>query len=164
MRLAQAGEVPALSTALAEGGLVFTAEDGRGDGLVGGCLVLPPERRQLPAAVDGRTALRWLRVMGTQLPRAINLKRAMQERHLSEPHYYVRTVGVRPALQGSGLGTALMRLALERCDSDYLPAYLAASSERSAVLYARLGFVDLDPLALPQGAAPLWPMRRPPTG
>lgn len=107
VRPADAGEVPAVSAALAQAfadealvnwllpqrtrrlarrelmftlelqtyvlphdGAVFTADDSRGDGLVGGCLVLPPDRWQMPAAADGRTAVRWLRAFGTKLPRA----------------------------------------------------------------------------------------------
>lgn len=201
VRPADAGEVPAVSAALAQAfadealvnwllpqrtrrlarrelmftlelqtyvlphdGAVFTADDSRGDGLVGGCLVLPPDRWQMPAAADGRTAVRWLRAFGTKLPRAIRTMRALQEHHPTEPHYYIRSVGVRPALQGQGLGSALMRPTLERCDSDGVPSYLEASSERSAALYQRLGFVHLGVLELPDGAPPVWPMRRPPGG
>jgi hypothetical protein len=88
---------------LPQDGLVFSADDCRGGGLVGGCLVLPPGRWQMPDAADGRTAVRWLRAFGTQLPRAIRTQRALQEHHPTEPHYYIRSVGVRPALQGQGL-------------------------------------------------------------
>jgi ribosomal protein S18 acetylase RimI-like enzyme len=149
---------------LPQQGLVFTADDGRSGPLVGGCLVLPPGRWHMPAAADGRTALRWLRAFGMQLPRAIRTQRTLQEHHPAEPHYYIRSVGVRPELQGQGLGTALIRPTLDRCDSEDVSAYLEASSERSAALYERLGFVHLGVLALPDGAPPLWPMRRPPRG
>jgi hypothetical protein len=54
---------------LPQNGLVFTTDDGRG-GLVGGCVVLPPERWQMPNTVDGRTAARWLRAFGMELPHA----------------------------------------------------------------------------------------------
>ena len=199
VRPADAGDVPALSAALAQAfadeavvnwlmpqrtrrvarrelmfmlelqtyvlpqdGMVFTA--GVRGSLVGGCLVLPPDRWQMPDAADGRTAVRWLRVFGVQLPRAIRTKRVLQEHHPSESHYYIRSVGVRPALQGQGLGSALMRPTFERCDSDGVPAYLEASTERSAALYERLGFVHLGVLELPDGGPPVWPMRRPPGG
>jgi GNAT superfamily N-acetyltransferase len=92
------------------------------------------------------------------------VQRAMEERHLREPHFYVRTVGVRSGLQGQGVGSALMRPTLERADSAGLPAYIEASSQRSAALYERLGFVHLDVLELPGGGPPVWLMRRPPTG
>jgi ribosomal protein S18 acetylase RimI-like enzyme len=91
---------------LPQEGLVFTADDGRSGGLVGGCSVLPPDRWQMPDAAEGRTAVRWLLALGMQLPRAIRHKRALQEHHPTEPHYYIRCVGVRPALQGQGLGSA----------------------------------------------------------
>jgi RimJ/RimL family protein N-acetyltransferase len=86
----------------------------------------------------------------------------MEEHHPAEPHYYIRWIGVRPALQGHGLGTELMQPVLERADSDGVPAYLEASNERSAALYERLGFVHLGTLQVAGGAPPLWPMRRPP--
>jgi len=148
---------------LPQDGLVFSADDER-EGLVGGCLALPPEQWQMPRAVDGRTALRWLRALGTQVQRASRTRVAMEEHHPTEPHYYIRWVGVRPALQGHGLGRALLGPVLERADSDGVPAYLEASSERSAALYERVGFVHLGVLRLPGGSPPLWPMRRPPGG
>lgn len=49
-------------------------------------------------------------------------------------------MGVLPSMQGRGLGSALMRPTLDRCDREGLPAYLEASSERSTALYERLGF------------------------
>jgi GNAT superfamily N-acetyltransferase len=88
----------------------------------------------------------------------------MEARHLREPHYYVRIVGVRSALQGHGLGSALMQPTLQQADSAGLPAYIEASTERSAALYERLGFRHLDVLELPEGGPPVWRMRRPPAG
>jgi RimJ/RimL family protein N-acetyltransferase len=152
------------SYVLPQDGLAFTAGDGHGSGLVGGCLVLRPHRWQMPNAVDGRNAVRWLRAFGRQLPRAIRIQKAMQEHHPIEPHYYIRSIGVRPGLQGHGLGSALLRPTLELCDSEHLPAYLEATSQRSAALYERLGFVHLGVLELPDAAPPVWPMRRPPGG
>ena len=127
---------------LPQDGLVFTA-DGGSDGLVGGCLALPPDRWQMPSTVNGRTAARWLWALGRQLPRVSRAQRALEEHHPTEPHYYIRWIGVRPGLRGQGLGSALMRPTLDRCDSTDLPAYLEASSERSAALYERLGFMHL---------------------
>lgn len=122
---------------LPQQGLMFTADD-PGGGLAGGCLVLPPGRWRMPETVNGRTAMRWLQTFGTQLPRASRTQRTLEEHHPAEPHYYIRSIGVRPALQGEGLGTALMRPTLDRCDSERVSAYLEASSERSAALYERL--------------------------
>ena len=82
-------------------------------------------------------------------------------RNASKPHYYVRDVGVLPAMQGQGLGSALMRPTLEYCDRQNLPAYLEASSERSAALYERLGFRLIDELRV-GGSPPLLLMLRSP--
>jgi GNAT superfamily N-acetyltransferase len=98
------------------------------------------------------------------LPLAVRVQRAMEGRHLREPHFYVRIVGVRTALQGQGVGTALMQPTLQRADSAGLPTYIEASSQRSAALYERLGFVHMDVLELPGGGPPVWLMRRPPAG
>ena len=59
---------------------------------------------------------------------------------MREPHYYFADIGVAPRVQGTGIGSALMRPTLERCDAQGLSAYLEASSERNAALYERLGF------------------------
>ncbi|MFI9151912.1 GNAT family N-acetyltransferase [Streptomyces sp. NPDC053367] len=77
-------------------------------------------------------------------------------------HAYLWMIGVDPAQQGRGLGTALVEHVLERCDRDGRPAYLEASNARSRALYERLGFEVLgDPLTLPDGPR-MWPMWREP--
>lgn len=146
---------------LPHGGAAYVADDA-GGGLIGGCLVLPPGGWQTPLSVDGRTALRWLWALGTKLPRANRFVRVAEEHHPVEPHYYVRWVGVRPHLQGRGLGAALMQPALDICDQEGVAAYIEASTERSAALYQRLGFVHLGVVEPPDGEPTYWPMRRPP--
>jgi GNAT superfamily N-acetyltransferase len=123
---------------------------------------LPPAAWEMSMSFTGKEALKWMRAFGRRLPLAGRVQRAMEERHLREPHFYVRTVGVRTALQGQGVGSALMQPTLERADSAGLPAYIEASSERSAALYERLGFVHMDVLELPNGGPPVWLMRRMP--
>ncbi|MFB9349845.1 GNAT family N-acetyltransferase [Streptomyces heliomycini] len=77
-------------------------------------------------------------------------------------HEYLWMIGVAPGRQGEGLGTALIGSVLDRCDREGLAAYLEASSERSALLYRRLGFeASGEPLALPDGPY-MWPMWREP--
>ena len=60
--------------------------------------------------------------------------------HPTEPHWYLPMIGVDPAHQNKGLGGALLRHALERCDRDHLPAYLESSNPRNVPLYQRHGF------------------------
>jgi len=107
-------------------------------------------------------ALGFVRVFGVRMPRAIRLQSFLSGNHIQEPHYYIRYVGVTTLLQGQGLGTALLGPTLDRCDRERLPAYLEASSERSAAMYERSGFVHLGELQVPDGGPRIWPMRRPP--
>lgn len=83
--------------------------------------------------------------------------------HPHEPHWYLPLIGVEPMAQGRGLGTALLRHRLERCDAEGLPAYLEATTERNRDLYARHGFEVLR--VLQAGASPpMWAMLRRPRG
>jgi GNAT superfamily N-acetyltransferase len=124
---------------------------------------LPPGAWEMPKSFTGMEALRWLRAFGRRLSLAMRVQRAAEARHPREPHIYVRVVGVRTALQGQGIGSALMQPPLQRADSAGLPAYIEASTKRSAALYERLGFVHMDVLELPDGGPPVWLMRRPPS-
>lgn len=79
-------------------------------------------------------------------------------------HEYLWMIAVAPGHQGQGLGTAIMRPVLDRCDREGLPAYLEASSARSRVLYERLGFAFTGrTVDLPDGPH-MWPMWREPQG
>lgn len=57
-----------------------------------------------------------------------------------EMHWYLAALGVRPAAQGRGIGTALLHPLLARADADGTPCYLETFRERAAVFYRRLGF------------------------
>jgi RimJ/RimL family protein N-acetyltransferase len=135
-------------------GRVLTTDDFRGANLE-----LPPGSWTMTVPLSG--AIGFVRAFGMRLPRASRLQMFFERNHLQEPHYYIRWVGVATRFQGQGLGTALLRPTLDRCDQEGMPAYLEASSERSAALYERLGFVHLGELQVPAGPR-FWPMRRPP--
>ena len=55
-----------------------------------------------------------------------------------------------------------MQPTLQQADSAGVPTYIEASTQRSAVLYERLGFHHLEVLQLPDGGPQAWAMRRPP--
>lgn len=84
----------------------------------------------------------------------------MAKYHPSEPHWYLPLIGVDPAHQGKGYGSALLTYALQQCDRDHSTAYLEASSPRNVPLYRRHGFEVLGTIRV--GASPpLVPMVRP---
>jgi ribosomal protein S18 acetylase RimI-like enzyme len=80
--------------------------------------------------------------------------------HPSEPHWYLPLIGVDPAHQGKGIGNALMKFALERCDQDGAPAYLESTSPRNVSLYRSHGFEALGTI-LVGSSPPMTPMLRP---
>jgi GNAT superfamily N-acetyltransferase len=133
-------------------GCVWTTDD-----LSGAALSLPPGAWRVPPHVSILEG----GAFGTRIFKAARLGAAMEWRHVREPHYYVRDVGVLPQMQGKGLGSALLRPTLDRCDQEGLPAYLEASSDRSAALYQRLGFCLTDELRI-GSSPPLRLMLRPP--
>jgi GNAT superfamily N-acetyltransferase len=78
-----------------------------------------------------------------------------------EPHWYLLAIGVDPARQGEGVGAALLRSRLRRCDADGLPAYLESSKPGNVPLYEHFGFRGTGNLALPEGAPVVTTMWRP---
>ncbi len=64
----------------------------------------------------------------------------MDQFHPREPHWYLSLIGVDPSRQGQGLGAALLKAGLARCDADGLSAYLESSSPKNVPLYERHGF------------------------
>ena len=102
------------------------------------------------------------RVNGRLLPRIMRGLAALEANHPAEPHYYLPLVGVELEWQGRGLGTALMRPVLDRCDAEKVPAYLEATSPRNRALYERHGFEVTEEFSLGPGSPPLWRMWRPP--
>jgi len=85
----------------------------------------------------------------------------MSSYHPSEPHWYLPLIGVDPAQQGRGYGSALMEHALIRCDRDKKFAYLESSNPKNMTLYKRHGFELLGTIQV--GASPpIFPMLRKP--
>jgi ribosomal protein S18 acetylase RimI-like enzyme len=85
----------------------------------------------------------------------------MSKYHPTEPHWYLPLIGVDPAHQGRGYGSALMAYALQHCDRDHLPAYLESTNPRNISLYQRHGFEALGTIQV-GSSPPLVPMLRHP--
>ena len=85
----------------------------------------------------------------------------MAEFHPAEPHWYLPLIGVDPARQGQGLGSALMRHALKECDRTGVPAYLESSNPGNVPFYQQHGFTLMGEIQA--GSSPvLYPMLRKP--
>jgi ribosomal protein S18 acetylase RimI-like enzyme len=115
-------------------------------------IVVPPDAS---AEMD-----RALAVVFRDFPRTFELFDLFDAHHPQDPHYYLQFIGVRPECQGSGIGSALLRAVLYRCDLEGAAAYLEAD-ERSKLLYLKHGFEATAELSLPKGPS-VWPMWRAP--
>ena len=83
----------------------------------------------------------------------------MGQYHPDEPHWYLPLIGVDPAQQGKGYGSALLKYALRRCDEDGSPAYLESSNPKNIPLYRRHGFEVLGTIQV-GSSPPITPMLR----
>jgi len=134
---------------------VWTTEDLHGAALWS----LPGQWRE-----RARDSLRLLPSAPGLLPhpvRAVKAVQVIEERHPPERHFYLSVLGIDPAEQGRGLGSALLRPVLDLCDEERFGAYLESSKERNVDLYARHGFRVRERISLPDGPS-LWLMWRHP--
>jgi ribosomal protein S18 acetylase RimI-like enzyme len=103
---------------------------------------------------------RALAVVFRDFPRTLELFSLFDAHRPQDPHYYLQVIGVRPDRQGTGIGSALLRAVLDRCDLEGASAYLEAD-ERSKLLYLKHGFETTNELRLPEGPSvfPMWRAR-----
>jgi ribosomal protein S18 acetylase RimI-like enzyme len=87
---------------------------------------------------------------------------ALVRLHPERPHWYLSGIGTDPPVQGTGVGSDLLRSRLARCDADRLPAYLESSKERNVPFYERHGFRVTGEVTIPGGGPTLWLMWRNP--
>lgn len=85
----------------------------------------------------------------------------LNQHHPQRSHSYLFFLATRPQWQSRGLGSALLREVLERCDADATPSYLEATSVDNRRLYLRHGFKVTGEIHLPEGPC-MWPMWREP--
>jgi ribosomal protein S18 acetylase RimI-like enzyme len=125
---------------------------------------LPPGNSKTSIPRDGGLIRRFLshpRVLARLPLLAVGLA-GVQRRHPRDPpHWYLSLLGTDPHAQGHGLGSAVLRPVLERCDSDGAPIYLETSKERNLGFYERYGFRVTGKLRLPRGPT-MWLMWREP--
>ena len=92
-----------------------------------------------------------------------DLLKAEHERHMTGPHWFLHILGVDPARQGEGIGSALMEPVLTAADSDGLPCYLDTLQPRNVPFYQRHGFRILIEDVEPVSGLRYWTFRREPT-
>lgn len=86
--------------------------------------------------------------------------RRLHHAHAPQPHWYLAVIGVHPARQGQGLGSALIRHALDSDPGREHPCYLETHAAKNVRLYERLGFRVTEQFQPPGHPVPIWSMRR----
>ena len=114
-------------------------------------------------ASDLRVLPRILQLTGLgRLPRGAAMAAAMEHAHPDEPFFYLAFIGVAPRMQGTGLGSSLLKQTLTRADAAGVGAYLESSNPRNLRLYERAGFSVIQEIRARKDAPPVFAMRRPP--
>jgi GNAT superfamily N-acetyltransferase len=121
-----------------------------------------PGRWKVGAGTQLALFPRMIGIYRRHIPRVLRAFYVLESNHPEEPHYYLPFVGVVPEWQGRGIGAALLKPVLDRCDAEGMPAYLEASSPRNRALYERHGFAVTEEFFLGKGSPPLWRMWREP--
>ena len=98
---------------------------------------------------------------GDRLPAIEAVESIIRAHRPEEPHWFLGTVGTRPDRQRQGLGTAVLRPALDELDRIGMPACLETSALDNVAFYTKLGFDTVAHLdQLPDGAPATWVMWR----
>ncbi|MEU7555373.1 GNAT family N-acetyltransferase [Streptomyces sp. NPDC044571] len=120
--------------------------------------------RWAASALQALAALpRYARVFGVRrMGRAAEVQNTLHEAHPDAPHWYLPALGTDLAVQGAGVGSALVQEQPAHCDRLGQPAYLESSKASNVPFYERLGFRVTREIRLPDGGPPLWPMWRDP--
>jgi GNAT superfamily N-acetyltransferase len=138
-------------------GAVLTTPD-----RAGAALWLGPEAQRLSFADQLRLLPGMARLFGLRgMPAAMRALGELDLRAPREPHWHLSLLGVDPARQGTGIGSALLRPMLDRCDREVRAAYLETSKQANLGFYARHGFAVREQVDLPGGLR-MWTMLRAP--
>jgi GNAT superfamily N-acetyltransferase len=107
------------------------------EGFSGVALWLPPG-----AAPDEESLVKVIenKVAAERKGAMFSMFEQMDALHPQEAHWYLPLIGVDPAHQGKGIGSALLSQILNVCDGQNVLAYLEATSPRNIPLYERHGF------------------------
>ena len=127
------------------------------DGFVGAALWLPPDIHPDEEAL-GEHMQRT--ISESILEDVFSVLEQMEHCHPTDPHWYLPLLAVDPVHQGNGYGSALLKDAIAKFDTDGMIAYLESSNPRNISLYERHGFEIITEIQA--GTTPVTPMVRKP--
>ena len=149
-----------LRDALVDGEVWAATERGR---VLGSASWLPPGAIPRPFARELRIYAACARALLSCRNRRTGLRLldAVERAHPTEPHWHLALLGVDPGHQRRGLGSALLRPVLDRCDRDLDAAYLETQKPDNLVYYERFGFRVIDEIRVADSPT-VWLMWRDP--
>jgi ribosomal protein S18 acetylase RimI-like enzyme len=125
-----------------------------GNGVIlGAAIWTPPDAWRAPAWQQLRVVPGLLRALGIRhlreyARRASAVDGALKRVHPTDPHWYLASLGVAPEAQGKGVGSALLRSGVERCDREEAHAYLECL-EHLVPYYEQFGFERTREIEMP---------------
>ncbi|MBI5289995.1 MAG: GNAT family N-acetyltransferase [Chloroflexi bacterium] len=93
----------------------------------------------------------------------IEVQRPLREKHIPAGGWYLPWLGVEPAAQRTGSGTALLRDMFARLDAEGVATYLETEKAANVPYYLKHGYALAHEGELPDGGPAFWSMRREPT-
>jgi ribosomal protein S18 acetylase RimI-like enzyme len=122
--------------------------------ILGGAVWAPPGSWKAPPWQQLRAIPGLIRALGVRhfrqyAQRGKAVEDALHGAHPSDPHWYLATLGTDPQAQSKGVGSALVRSGLERCDREGESAYLECL-EPLVPYYERFGFEISGEIEMPE--------------
>lgn len=119
---------------------IAVTDDGK---VLGAAMWLSPQAQKGNLLADIISLPSYCKVLGTGIFRAVSTELKLLAARPKFDHWYLYTIGVHEDARSNGVGARLLDYRRSRLGT--MPAYLEASTYRSAALYARHGFVELFP-------------------
>lgn len=123
---------------------------------------IPPKDLQTGAVDWARHGEASTPLLGDRLAIADEADALITPHRPEKPAWYLATMGVHPDFQRRGLGAAVLRPVLERCDAEGWQCLTETSSPDNVRFYRRLGFESVAEVAMPDGGPMVWVMWREP--
>ncbi|WP_346844855.1 GNAT family N-acetyltransferase [uncultured Rothia sp.] len=136
-----------------DAGKIDVAVDADGT-IIGAALWIGPDAQRQSFQRDLKNIPAYLKILGTSFPSGIYTELMLLRARPRFEHWYLYTIGVHSNARGRGVGGQL--LDFRRHQLGQHPAYLEASTIRSAALYRRHGFVELGEFPGGKPALGMW--------
>ena len=137
--------------------LIYTTEK-----LEGAALWIPPHKWEMNLMQEITLLPKVIKYTGVkQFISRISGLTKLTSKHPKDAHYYLMTVGVKPEVQGKGIGSSLLQPVLLLADTQGIPCYLETSNEKTLGLYKKHGFSIINTIQLPFGGPHMWLLWRP---